>query len=83
MRLAPIRTARMAPNTWLERQALHPLCSRIETVTSQLEAMGLERLHARACPGVEIKLAASVLALAWINIIANAIPLAQQLLRPH
>ncbi|HMM43138.1 MAG TPA: hypothetical protein PKA95_14675 [Thermomicrobiales bacterium] len=56
---------------------LHPLRSRIETVNSQLETMGLERMHARTCPGVEIKLAASVLALAWINIIVNAIPLAQ------
>jgi len=81
--LLPIRKRRMTPNTWLERQVLHPLRSRIETVNSQLAAMGIERLHARTCPGVEIKLAASLLALAWINIIANAIPLAQQLLRPY
>ncbi|HQX62559.1 MAG TPA: IS982 family transposase [Thermomicrobiales bacterium] len=83
VRLVPIRKAKMAPNTWLERQVLHPLRSRIESVNSQLEAMGIERLHARTCPGVEIKIAASLLALAWINIIAHAVPLAQQLLRPH
>lgn len=83
VRLLPIRKAKMEPNTWLERQVLHPMRSRIETVNSQLAAMGIERLHARTCLGIELKVAASLLALAWINVFAHAVPLAQQLLRPH
>lgn len=80
VRLVPLRKKNMAPNDWLDRQHLRGMRSRIETVGSQLAAMGIERLHARTTTGVELKVAASLVAVAWTNIIANAIPLAFQLL---
>lgn len=81
--LVPIRKKNQPPNTWQERQQLFPLRARIETVGSQLTAMGINRLHARTLAGYEITVLASLVALAWTNIIANAIPLAQSLLRPY
>jgi hypothetical protein len=41
----------------------------IETINSQLESMGIERLHARTNLGFEIKVHASLLALAFKNLI--------------
>lgn len=81
VRLVPIRKKGMQPNDWLDRQHLHALRARIETVGSQVAAMGIERLHARTAAGVELKVAASLVALAWTNILANAVPLAFQLLQ--
>jgi hypothetical protein len=76
VRLVPLRKKNMTPNDWVDRQHLFPLRSRIETVGSQLAAMGIERLHARTTAGVEIKVLASLVAVAWTNILANATPLA-------
>jgi single-strand DNA-binding protein len=41
---------------------------RIETINSQLQSMGLERLHARTHAGFEIMVHASLLALSVINL---------------
>ena len=40
---------------------------RIEMVNSQLEKMGLQRLHARTNPGFALKVLASLLALTFTN----------------
>lgn len=80
VRLVPLRKKNMVPNDWVDRQHLHALRSRVETVGSQLAAMGIERLHARTTAGVEIKVLASLVAVAWKNIIANASPLACDIL---
>ena len=40
---------------------------RFETVNSQLEKMGVERLHARTNSGLELKVLASLVALACTN----------------
>ena len=80
VRLVPLRKKTMEPNDWLDRQHLFPLRSRIETVGSQLAAMGIERLHARTTTGVELKVLASLVAVAWKNILANATPLACDIL---
>lgn len=67
VRLIPIRRANMRPNTWLEKVGLRAHRKRIETTNSQLEAMGLQRLRARTNPGLELKVHASLLALALTN----------------
>jgi IS5 family transposase len=58
----------MRPNSWEERVALETYRHTIETVNSQLERMGFERLYARTNEGFEIKAYASLLALASCNI---------------
>ncbi|HVU14222.1 MAG TPA: hypothetical protein VHD90_23245 [Phototrophicaceae bacterium] len=40
-------------------------------MSSQLEAMGIQHLHARTNPGFELKAGASLLALAFTNLIAD------------
>jgi hypothetical protein len=62
VRLVPIRKANMRPNDWADKLALREYRKRIETLNSQLEAMGLQRLHARTNPGLELKVHASLLA---------------------
>jgi hypothetical protein len=47
---------------------LHEYRGTIETANSQLERMGVEQLYARTRLGVEIKLHASLLALACANL---------------
>lgn len=42
--------------------------SRIETVNSQLEKMGVQRLHARSNPGIALKILASLIALTFSNL---------------
>lgn len=66
--LVPLRKANMRPNSWEERQRLAEYRHGIETVNSQAEKMGLERLYARTNAGFEIKVAASVVALVFSNI---------------
>lgn len=58
----------MEPNTWLERQALRQHRPIVETINSQLERMGVEQLYARTNRGFDIKVAASLVALAWTNL---------------
>ena len=81
VRLVPLRKKNMEPNTWQERQRLPELRARVETVNGQLAAMGIERLHARTTDGVELKVAASLVAVAWQNIQDHAVTLAFALLR--
>jgi hypothetical protein len=66
--LVPLRKDNMVPNTWAERCGLRAFRSTIETVNSQCEAMGLQRLRTRTNAGFEIKVQASVLALACANL---------------
>ena len=63
LRLVPQRKKNMWPNEWEDAVALHEERRRIETVFSQLAAMGVERLHVRSVAGLELKVHASLLAL--------------------
>ena len=67
VRLVPTRKANMRPNLWADKLALRACRKAIETVNSQLEAMGVQRLHARSTAGRELKVHASLLALACAN----------------
>jgi hypothetical protein len=69
VRLVSVRRNNMAPNTWADDYDLHHYRKRIETVYSQLESMGLQRLHARTNLGFDLKAWASLLALAFTNFI--------------
>jgi len=65
--LVPLHTDTMAPNT----RAAQCGCTvrlAIETVNSQLTAMGIAHLHVRSVAGLEIKVHASLLALACLNV---------------
>jgi len=66
--LIPIRRANMTPNSWAERRHLAEYRHSVETLNSQAEKMGLERLHVRSTAGLEIKVAASVVALVFSNL---------------
>ena len=67
VRLVPLHKANMRPNRWADKLALRAWRKRIEALFSQLEAMGLQRLRARANPGLQLKLHASVLAVTIAN----------------
>lgn len=67
VRLVPIRKANMTPNLWADKLALRAHRGRVETTNSQLEAMGIQQLHARTNPGFDLKVHASLLALTIIN----------------
>lgn len=69
VRLVSIRRHNMAPNTWADDFDLRLYRKRIETVYSQMEAMGIQRLHARTNFGFDLKAWATLLALAFTNII--------------
>jgi hypothetical protein len=66
--LVPLHKDNMAPNTRAEQCGLRTFRHAIETVNSQLAAMGLAHLHVRSVAGLEIKVHASLLALACLNI---------------
>jgi hypothetical protein len=70
VRLVTPKRKNMAPNTWADDYDLAHFRKRIESVYSQLEAMGVQRLHARTNLGFELKAFASILALAFSNIIS-------------
>lgn len=61
--------ANMKPNSFEEWCGLKQYRQGIETVNSQLVAMGIQRLHARTNQGLAIKVLASLLALAFTNMI--------------
>ena len=67
VRLVPIRRRNMQPNSWADDYDLRLYRHRIETVNSQLEAMGIQHLHARTNVGFELKAHASLIALACSN----------------
>ena len=64
----PLHKDNMSPNTRAEQCGLRTFRSTIETVNSQLTAMGIARLHVRSVAGLEIKAHASLLALACLNV---------------
>ena len=69
VRLIPIRKANMQPHAWfLDELELREYRHTIETVNSQLEKMGVERLHARTNNGLDLKVHASLLAVACTNL---------------
>ena len=67
VRLVAIRRKNMAPNTWADDFDLRLYRKRIETLYSQLTSMGLQSLHARTNSGVDLKVWATLLALAFTN----------------
>jgi len=67
VRLVPIRTANMTPNLIDERVGLRTHRKKIEGVNSQLEAWGVQRLHARTNAGFMLKVWASLFALLCMN----------------
>jgi hypothetical protein len=69
VRLIPARRANMQPHEWfLDDIELREYRHTIETVNSQCQKIGLERLYARTNPGFELKLLASIIALACTNL---------------
>lgn len=69
VRLIPVRRANMQEHAWfLDEIELREYRHTIETVNSQCEKMGLERLYARTNPGFELKVLASIIALACTNV---------------
>ena len=70
VRLIPARRANMQPHEWfLDDIELREYRHTIETVNSQCEKMGIERLYARTNPGFELKVLASIIALSCTNMI--------------
>jgi hypothetical protein len=67
VRLVPIRKANMVPNPIDERAGLRLHRKKIEGVNSQLEAWGVQRLHARTNAGFMLKVWASLFALLCMN----------------
>ena len=61
----------MPPNSWADEYDLRHYRKRIETVYSQLEAMAVQHLHARTNHGFDLNVYASLLALAFTNIISD------------
>ncbi len=59
--------ADMKPNTFDDWCDLKYYRHRVENANSQLESMGIQRLHARTDQGFAIKVLSSLLALACIN----------------
>ncbi|MCG8347835.1 MAG: IS982 family transposase [Chloroflexales bacterium] len=69
VRLVPGRKATMGPHAWvLDDWELREDRHTIETVNRQLAKMGRERLHARTNSGLELKVHASLIALAFTNV---------------
>ena len=63
VRLVPHRKKNMWPNEWDDALALQEERHTIETLNSQLAAMGIQRLHVRTVAGLERKVHAPLLAL--------------------
>ncbi len=68
VRLVAMHRANMEPNSWEERARLEEYRHGIETLNSQAEKMGLQRLYARTNEGFLLKVEATVLALVFSNI---------------
>jgi len=63
-----VRWATMRPHAWgMDAIALRAYRHPIETVNSQLEKMGIERLYARPNAGFELKVHATLIALICTN----------------
>jgi hypothetical protein len=68
VRLVARHKKSMRPNTWAEREGLREHRQRVETVNAQLASMGVQRLHARTDAGLALKVLASLVAVACINL---------------
>ena len=68
VRLIPIRKVHGTPHHWLDPWELEYYRHLIETVNSQLESMGVERLRARTQQGLEVKVHASLIAVMATNV---------------
>jgi hypothetical protein len=68
VRLIAARRKNLQPNEWPDERNLKRYRKTIETVRSQMEKMGLQRLHARTNEGFEIKIHASLFALSLANL---------------
>jgi len=71
VRFVAVRRRNMTPNSWADEYDLRLYRKRIETLYSQLQAMGMHHLHARTNHGFDLKAWASLLALAFTNIIPD------------
>ena len=71
VRLVAMRRKNMASLSWADDYDLRLYRRRIETVYSQMQAMGVQQLHARTNHGFDLKAWASILALAFTNLIAD------------
>jgi len=67
IRLVAPQRRNMSPNTWADDYDLRLYRKRIETVNSQLAAMGIQHLHARTNFGFDLKAWASLLALTFTH----------------
>ena len=68
VRLIAARRTNMPPNEWHDEMNLKHYRKTIETVTSPMEKIGLQRLHARTNAGFEIPVQASLFALSLANL---------------
>lgn len=68
IRLIPKYRKNMRGNSPEDAQLIHTYRHMIETVNSQLEKMGLQRLHARTNAGIALKVLAALVALAFTNL---------------
>lgn len=68
VRLVPIRRRNMKQHTWADDFDLRLYRHALATRNSPLEAMGIQRLHAPTNTGFELKVVASLLALACLNL---------------
>ena len=69
VRLVSRRRKNMKPHDWfMDDIELHEYRHTIETVNSQLEKMGVERLYARTNVGFELKVQAALIALSCTNL---------------
>jgi len=69
VRLITARRKNMSSNSWADDYDLRLYRKQIETVYSQMERMGTQRLYSRTKLGFELKAFASVFALAFTNLI--------------
>ena len=68
VRLVSIRKINMEPNHWIDELDLEHHRKGIETLNSQLESMGLQRLHPRTNQGLDLKVHATLVAVMTTNI---------------
>jgi hypothetical protein len=68
VRLVALPRKNMKPLTWADEYDLRQVRHAIETLNSQLESMGVQRLHARTIRGMELKIHAALIALAVTNL---------------
>lgn len=71
LRLIPIRKKNMQQHDWADEFDLRLYRKEVETVNSQLESMGLERLRARTNDGFDLKVHASLIALWYTQATLN------------